>query len=128
MWTTGGYAQQLVRRHLLEVALEPELLPGTDLEMPNIVEPHKDKLNLTFLTQQKKEDAHAGFLGIALNWPVKVPIYSGRVEMLAIKWMKWLDLPYYRWTVHKSKGRGCVELYLVFGTQASHLDEAGEAE
>ena len=125
MWTTGGYIQSMVRRHLIEVGEAPDLLPGTDIKLPNILA-HKDKLKLTFLTQQKKEDAHAGFLGVALSWPVKVPVYSGRVEKLAIRWKKWLDLPYYRWTVHKSKVRGCVDLYLVFGTQASHLDEAAQ--
>ena len=57
MWTTGGYAQQLVKRHLLEIALAPELLPGTDLEIPNIIEPHKDKLTLSFLTVKKSTDA-----------------------------------------------------------------------
>ncbi len=115
----------MVRRHLLEIGEAPDLLLGTDIKLPSILA-HKDKLKLTFLTQQKKEDAHAGFLGIALSWPVKVPVYSGRVEKLAIRWKKWLDLPYYRWTVAKSKVRGCVDLYLVFGMRASHLDEAAQ--
>ena len=128
MWTTGGYAQQLVKRHLLEIALAPELLPGTDLEIPNIVEPHKDKLTMSFLTQKKSTDAHAGFLGIAISFPVKMPVYSGRVEKLTSRWEKWLGLPYSRWTIGKSKVRGCSMLYLFFGMQRSHLDEAEEQE
>ena len=125
MWTTGGYAQQLVHRHLLEVALAPDLIPAI-LPMPSIIEPHKDKLTLSFLTVKKSTDVHAGFLGIAISCPVKMPVYSGRVEKLTSRWEKWLGLPYSRWNIGKSKIRDCSMLYLFFGMQRSDLDEADE--
>ncbi len=128
MWTTGGYAQQLVRRHLIEIGTVPELLLGTDLVIPNIVEPYKDKLTMTFLTQKKSTDVHAGFLGIAVSFPVKMPLYGGQVGKLMSKWKEWLGLPYSRYTVGKSKVRGCVKLHLFFGQQKSHLDEAERGE
>lgn len=132
MWTTAGYAQQLVKRHLLEIALAPDLIPATieghTLPMPSIIEDHKDKLKLDFLTQKKSTDAHAGFLGIAISFPVKMPVYSGRVEKLTSRWEKWLGLPYSRWNIGKSKIRGCSMLYLFFGMQRNDLDEADKEE
>jgi hypothetical protein len=134
MWTTGGYAQNLVRRHLLEVAaeltrVEREMKKTGLTPLPGILEAHKDKLKLSFLTLQKRDDANAGFLGIAISCPVKMPVYSGHVEKLMSRWEKWLGLPYSRWNLGKSKSkvRGCVMLYLFFGMQASHLDGADEA-
>lgn len=131
MWTTGGYAQQLVKRHLLEVAaeltrVEREMKETGLTPLPGILEDHKDKLKLSFLTQQKRTDAHAGFLGIAISCPVKMPVYSGRVETLTSRWKEWLELPYCRWNIGKSKIRGCAMLHLFFGMQRSDLDEAEE--
>lgn len=122
MWTIAGYAQDLAKRHLIEVAKPaPEIVPGLK-SMPGILEAHADKLTLSFLTQKKSTDPHAGFLGIAISCPVKIPVYGGQVEKLTSKVGKWLGLPYSRWNVTKSKIRGCVMLNLFFGLQRTDLE------
>ncbi len=127
MWTIGGYAQDLVKRHLIEVvAPGPEIVPGLP-SMPGILEAHKDKLKVNIFTQKGREDPIAGFLGVGLSCPVKMPVYSGSVEKLMAKAAKWLALPYHYHNIAPSKVKGCVTLHAFFGMNRTELEEADEA-
>ena len=134
MWTIGGYAQDLVKRHLIEVvAPDPEIVlvdqqsPALP-SMPGMLEAHKDKLKVNIFTQKGRDDPVAGFLGVGLSCPVKMPVYSGSVEKLMAKAAEFLALPYYYWNVGPSKVRGCVTLHAFFGMNRTELEEADEAQ
>ncbi len=124
MWTIGGYVQDLVKRHLIEVvAPDPEIVPGLS-SMPGIFEAHKDKLKVNIFTQKGREDPIAGFLGVGLSCSVKMPVYSSSVEKLMAKASKYLALPYHYWNVGPSKVKGCATFHAFFGMNRTELEEA----
>ena len=105
MWTIGGFAQDFIKRTIINLEYD-------------LFKPNNDKVEVSFVTQSDREDPNAGLLSVIVSCPVKTTLHDWQIKALTGDLSARIGLPTRQWNVSECDIGG----HMMFGVRFGECD------